>query len=201
MKKLLKANALNIVLWGVLTFGISLFISIVPAAIRTSDNFSETLKISIPFAIAFLILFWITAFYILTEKLKTKNAIIKKFSLKESEFTEVIVSDSILFPFESSILIDAIKLISNGTFDIESVINIEEDKLALPYDNITPACYTLVKIFKELEGTFYLFLDDNYDIFLALKSKENELLSITKLNSEKNFEGVLNGFSVVDDGD
>ena len=201
MKKLLKANATNIILFAVLTFGISLFISIVPAAIRTSTNFSETLKISIPVAIAFLILFWITGFYILTEMLKTRNAIIKKFSLKENEFTKVIVSDSLLFPFESSILIDAIKLISNGTFDIESVVNIEEDNLILPYDNITPACYTLVKIFKELEGNFYLFLDDNYDIFLALKTKENELLSTTKLNSEKIFKDVLNGFSTVDDED
>lgn len=201
MKKLLKANATNIILFAVLTFGISLFISIVPAAIRTSTNFSETLKISIPVAIAFLILFWITGFYILTEVLKTKNAIIKKFSLKENEFTKVIVSDSLLFPFESSILIDAIKLISNGTFDIESVVNLEENNLTLPYDNITPACYTLVKIFKELEGNFYLFLDDNYDIFLALKTKENELLSTTKLNSEKIFKDVLNGFSTVDDED
>ena len=201
MKKLLKANATNIILFAVLTFGISLFISIVPAAIRTSTNFSETLKISIPVAIAFLILFWITGFYILTEMLKTRNAIIKKFSLKENEFTKVIVSDSLLFPFESSILINAIKLISNGTFDIESVVNIEEDNLILPYDNITPACYTLVKIFKELEGNFYLFLDDNYDIFLALKTKENELLSTTKLNSEKIFKDVLNGFSTVDDED
>ena len=202
MKKLLKANATNIILLAILSFGISLFITIVPVAFNASNNFSETLKISIPVSTIFLILFWITIFYNLAKELKIKKAIVKKFSLKENQFTEVIVFDSLLFPFDSSILIDAIKLMSTGMSNIVSAaIDIENDTLSLPYDNITPACYALVKIFKELGGNFYLSLDNNYNIFLILKDKENELLSTTKLISERNFEGVLNGFSAIDDED
>lgn len=202
MKKLLKANATNIILMAILSFGISLLIAIVPAALHKSTNFSETLIISIAVAIIFLIIFWLSVFDIWAEELKIKNAIVKKFSLKENEFTEVLVSDSLFFPFESSILIDAIKLMTNGTFNfIEASIDIENGTLKLPYDNMTPTCYTLIKIFKEFGGKFYLSLDNNHNIFLSLKDKENELLSTTKLISERNFKGVLNGFTSIDDED
>lgn len=201
MKKLLKVNATNIILWALFSLGISLFIVIVPIAFTVSDNFSDTLKYSIPIAITFSITFWATIFYNLMQDLKIRNAIIKKFSLKENDFTEVLVFDSLLFPFESSILIDAIQFMSDGENEILKFINIEKDTLALPYDNMTPACYTLIKTFKEFGGKFYLSLDNNHNIFLSLKDKENELLSTTKLISERNFEGVLNGFTSIDDED
>lgn len=199
MKKLLKANATLNILTLILTFGISLLIAIVPVALHSPTNRSEIMKISIPLAIFFFIGFWLVIFYTLSKELKIKNDIIRKFSLKENEFTPVLVSDSLLFPFESSILVDAIKLMTNGTFNfIEASIDIENGTLALPYDNITPACYTLVKIFKELGGNFYLSLDNNYNIFLVLKDKDNELLSTTKLNSKETFNGVFYGFSIID---
>ncbi len=199
MKKIIKTNVPEIFFVALTSTLVGLFISFCPAELakRCGDDFYATLSVSLPIGILCFISLWIALFYKIVQESKLKKAIIKKYSLIEHEYIEVIVSDSSLFPLESKIIIEAIKAINNGIFNVSIPININDETLTIPFDNITPTSYTLIKIFKKYGGKFYLHFDSDYNIFLSLKDVEDNLLSTTKIHYNTVLSQVLNGFSPI----
>ncbi len=185
MKKIIKTNVLGIFVVVILSILVGLLFSFCPARLvaKTCDgNFYDELKTSIPIGILCVIPFWIVLFYEIIQEAKLKKAIIKKYSLTENEYIEVVTSDYSLFPLESTIIIEAIKAINNGIlFNVSTTININNETLTIPCNTIKPPNCTLIEIFKKCGGKFYLTFDSDYNIFLSLKDTKNNSLSTTKV--------------------
>ncbi len=198
MKKIIKTNVQEIFFVALTSTLIGLFISFCPAELakRCGNDFYTALKTSLPIGILCFICLWIALFYKIMQESKLKKAIIKKYSLKENEYIEVVVLDSSFFPFES-ITAEAIKTMNNGIFDDSIPIIINNEIITIPFDNINPTSYALIKIFKKYGGKFYLHFDSDYNIFLSLKDAEDNLLSTTKVYYNTVLSQILNGFSPI----
>ncbi len=184
---------LGIFWYAVLTIGSVLFVSFcIPVALSEKSEPYNILKISLPIGILIFIFLWFEVFYTIKQEDKLKKAIIKKFSLKENEYIEVIVSDFSFFPIESTIIIETIKTINNNA---NIPTNINNEAVELPCNALNPPTDALIKIFIEHGGKFYLHFDNDYNIFLSLKDSEGNLLSSTEACYNTALSQMLNGSS------
>lgn len=178
MKKLSHNAKFNIIAIAI-SFAISLILGVIILGLTkvTSPetfNFSKSIIITTGVSVAFFIM-CITGILIATKiDVKSQNAIIKKFSLQEGKLTEVKVTDLIDDSNTREILINVIKALSHS--DIINYICINNKNISVAFDNISPVTRVLINIIYNLNGKFYLYLDESKRILLVITDSDGKVL-------------------------